>query len=126
VDEHLARFTRNQALIDVIAQHFFQKTPAFFALSYFTLYLDYRYPRGGTGALAQALDRFAREHGAEVRTETEIASVDPVTHRAVDTGGRVCRYRKLVWAADLKALYRLTSLASIADAKVVGKIRARQ
>jgi phytoene dehydrogenase-like protein len=126
VEEHLARFTRNQALIDIIAQHFFQKTPAFFALSYFTLYLDYRYPRGGTGALAQALDRFVRERGAEVRTETEIASVDPGTHQAVDTKGNVCRYRKLVWAADLKTLYRLSSLASIADTKVVGKIRARQ
>jgi phytoene dehydrogenase-like protein len=126
VEEHLASFTRNQALIDIIAQHFFQKTPAFFALSYFTLYLDYRYPRGGTGALAQALDRFVREHGAEVRTETEIASVDPGTHRAVDTSGNVYRYRKLVWAADLKTLYRLTSLASITDTTVAGKTRARQ
>jgi len=126
VDEHLAGFTSNQALVDIIAQHFFQKTPAFFALSYFTLYLDYRYPRGGTGALAQALDRFVREHGAEVRTETEIASVDPGEHRAVDTKGNVCRYRKLVWAADLKTLYRLTSLASIADTKTAGRMRARQ
>jgi len=126
VDEHLARFTSNQALIDIIAQHFFQKTPAFFALSYFTLYLDYRYPRGGTGALAQALDRFVREHGAEVRTETEIASVEPGARRAVDTKGNVYHYRKLVWAADLKALYRLTSLASITDTRVAGKARARQ
>jgi phytoene dehydrogenase-like protein len=30
VDEHLARFSTNQALLDIIAQHFFQKTPAFF------------------------------------------------------------------------------------------------
>jgi phytoene dehydrogenase-like protein len=126
VEEHLARFTRNQALIDIIAQHFFQKTPAFFALSYFTLYLDYRYPRRGTGTLAQALDRFVREHGAEVRTDTEIASVDPGTHQAVDTKGNVCRYRKLVWAADLKTLYRLTSLASIADTRVASRTRARQ
>ena len=42
--------------LDIIAQHFFQKTPTFFALSYFSLYLDYRYPRGGTGALPKALD----------------------------------------------------------------------
>jgi phytoene dehydrogenase-like protein len=126
VEEHLARFTSNQALIDIIAQHFFQKTPAFFALSYFTLYLDYRYPRGGTGALALALDRFARGHGAEIRSESEVASVDPGAHEVVDTKGNVYRYRKLVWAADLKALYRLTSIASIADTRVAGKIRARQ
>ena len=58
VDEHLASFSTNQALLDIIAQHFFQKTPAFFALSYFSLYLDYRYPRGGTGALPKALEQF--------------------------------------------------------------------
>ena len=55
VDEYLAGFSSNRALLDIIAQHFFQKTPAFFALSYFSLYLDYRYPTGGTGTLAQAL-----------------------------------------------------------------------
>ena len=70
VDEHLARFSTNQALLDVIAQHFFQKTPAYFALSYFSLYLDYRYPKGGTGSFPQALERFIIEHGGEIRTET--------------------------------------------------------
>jgi hypothetical protein len=48
-EEHLRAFPANPALIDIIAQHFFRKTPAFFAMSYFSLYLDYRYPRGGTG-----------------------------------------------------------------------------
>ena len=62
VDEYLAGFSTNQALLDIIAQHFFQKTPAYFALSYFSLYLDYRYPRGGTGAFPQALERFILEN----------------------------------------------------------------
>ena len=53
VDEYLHGFSHNQALIDIISQHFFQKTPAYFALSYFSLYLDYRYPRGGTGSLSR-------------------------------------------------------------------------
>jgi phytoene dehydrogenase-like protein len=44
VDEYLSGFSNNQALLDIIEQHFFQKTPAYFALSYFTLYLDYRSP----------------------------------------------------------------------------------
>jgi phytoene dehydrogenase-like protein len=126
VEEHLARFTHNQALVDIIAQHFFQKTPAFFALSYFTLYLDYRYPRGGTGMLAQALDRFVREHGGEVRTETEVASVDPGRSQATDAGGNAYRYRKLVWAADLKALYRAVNLDSLTDQKVVRNVQARR
>ncbi len=49
VEDYLRRFTQNQGLFDIITQHFFRGTPAFFALSYLKLYLDYYYPRGGTG-----------------------------------------------------------------------------
>lgn len=48
VVDFLRKYTHNQALLDLIAQHFFQSTPAFFALSYISLYLDYYYPQGGT------------------------------------------------------------------------------
>ncbi len=54
----LRRFTQNQALLDIITQHFFQDTPAFFALSYLKLYIDYHYPLGGTGKLPQQLVSF--------------------------------------------------------------------
>ena len=54
VDEYLASFSTNQALLDIIAQHFFQKTPTFFALSYFSLYLDYRYPQGRNRCASQS------------------------------------------------------------------------
>jgi phytoene dehydrogenase-like protein len=126
VDEYLAGFSSNQALIDIIAQHFFQKTPTFFALSYFSLYLDYRYPRGGTGALAQAMERFVLDHGGEIRRETEITHVDPGTSQATDAGGNAYRYKKLVWAADLKTLYRIIDLGSLADREAVRGIQARQ
>ena len=126
VDEYLAGFSTNQALMDIIAQHFFQKTPAFFALSYFSLYLDYRYPRGGTGALPQALEQFVLGNGGEIRRETEITSVDPGRHQATDARGNVYRYKKLVWAADLKTLYRVVDLASLTDSKVIRGIEARK
>ena len=58
---------RNKALIDVLAQHFFKQTPAFFALSYFSLYLDYCYPKGGTGKLVEAMEAYIRDHGGEIR-----------------------------------------------------------
>jgi phytoene dehydrogenase-like protein len=41
IETYLKTYTSNQALIDMIAQHFFAQTPAFFALSYFTLYQQY-------------------------------------------------------------------------------------
>ena len=49
VEDFLGRMTVNRSLKDIIDQHFFHKTPAFFAMSYFSLYLGYLYPPGGTG-----------------------------------------------------------------------------
>ena len=126
MDEYLAGFSTNQALLDIIAQHFFQKTPTFFALSYFSLYLDYRYPRGGTGALPKALEQFILGNGGEIRRETEITSVDPGRNQATDARGNVYQYKKLVWAADLKTLYRVADLASLTDSKVISGIEARK
>ena len=48
INDYLRKFTSNQALIDMITQHFFKNTPTNFALGYFGLYLDYSYPKGGT------------------------------------------------------------------------------
>ena len=126
VDEYLARFSSNQALLDIIAQHFFQKTPAFFALSYFSLYLDYRYPRGGTGALPHALEQFILGNNGEILRETEITSVDPGRNQATDFSGNVYQYKKLIWAADLKTLYRVIDLASVKNKNVIKGIEAKQ
>lgn len=104
-EAHLRKFTQNQSLIDVISQHFFRDTPAFFAMSYFSLYLDYRYPRGGTGALPTTLARYCEDHGVHFRTNTTVLALDPEQHLArTDTGTSVA-YRQLIWAADQKALY---------------------
>ncbi len=126
VDEYLAVFSSNQALLDIIEQHFFQKTPAYFALSYFSLYLDYQYPRGGTGSFPKALERFILDNHGEIQTETEITSVDPAKKILVDSKGKSYGYRKLVWAADLKTLYRSTNLAALTDTESVRKIQERQ
>ena len=126
VDEYLAGFSKNQALLDMIEQHFFQKTPAYFALSYFSLYLDYQYPKGGTGNFPEALERFILANHGEVQTETEITSIDPAQKTLVDSKGNSYQYRKLVWAADLKALYRSTRLINLTDDQAIRKIQARQ
>ncbi len=126
VDEYLANFSTNEALLDIIAQHFFQKTPTFFALSYFSLYLDYRYPRGGTSKLPQALERFVLDHGGEIRCETRITSLDPGRRQATDDRGNVYQYKKLVWAADQQALYRMVNPASVPDRQAGERIQARK
>jgi phytoene dehydrogenase-like protein len=126
VDEYLAGFSNNQALIDIIAQHFFQKTPAYFALSYVSLYLDYRYPRGGTASLPRTLEQFILGNSGDIRRETGITRVDPGRKQATDSMGNLYQYRKLIWAADLKTLYRLIDLAALPDQQGIRKIEARQ
>jgi phytoene dehydrogenase-like protein len=125
VEDYLARFTTNRALIDIIAQHFFRKTPTFFALSYFSIYLDYRYPRGGTGALPRALERYTVEHGGAVRKGTAVVRVDPARRELTDSAGQVLPYEALVWAADSNALYRAADTAGL-EASATRAARARK
>src|SRR5690606_5325859 len=80
VNTYLKRFTNNDALIGMIAQHFFEDTPSFFSLSYFGLYLDYFYPLGGTGRLVEELAKKVVEAGGEVITDTSVTSVDAQAH----------------------------------------------
>lgn len=126
VDEHLATLSRDRALVDIIAQHFFQKTPTYFALSYFTLYLDYRYPRGGTGALPAKLREYALAHGAEILAGTEVVGVDVGNRTLRDAAGSIHPWRRLVWAADQKTLYRSVDIASVSDAGKRRGVEARR
>ena len=118
VEDYLKRYTRNQSLLDIIAQHFFRGTPAFFALSYLTLYLDYYYPRGGTGKVVEGLVALIEDHHGTISTGTEITAVDPDGQSVVDTQGRLHEYGRLIWAADLKTLYRCIDPDQIADGRV--------
>lgn len=126
VYEHLSTFSKNQSLLDIICQHFFTQTPAFFALSYFSLYLDYHYPRGGTGALPGALEQLIRKNNAEIKFETEITSIDPPKNQADDSKGNHYRFKKLVWTADQKTLYRVLNLSSLTDVKVTSAIQKKK
>ncbi len=126
VVDYLRRFTQNQSLLDIIAQHFFQSTPAFFALSYFSLYLDYVYPRGGTGTLPNALASYITHHGGMLKVNTEIVSVDPTRRTMTDSTGQSYRYRRLIWAADLKTLYRYLDIDAIHDEHTRNAVTARK
>ncbi|MFO7636683.1 MAG: NAD(P)/FAD-dependent oxidoreductase [Clostridia bacterium] len=122
IDEHLNQLTQNQGLISIIAQHFFKKTPAFFALSYFSLYLDYKYPMGSTGEITTQLEKYIHKHHGEIFTETQICGVNPHLHRITDAKGNQFNYKQLIWAADLKSLYAVTDIGSIPSSKIRQKI----
>lgn len=118
VDEYLQRFTSNQQLIDIIAQHFFQKTPASFALSYFSLYLDYFYPKGGTAMLPSKLEECFRKFDGKIKLNTTVLSIEPEQKKIHVQSGEVFEYTNMIWAGDTKQLYNLTNINEIGDKKL--------
>lgn len=109
VEPYLETIVKNQSLRDIISQHFFRNTPAFFALSYFSLYLDYFYPKGGVGKLAEAVENSFLKQGGEILRETTIDRVTPNEKYVSDQNGIKYHFNTLVWAADLKTFYRITT-----------------
>ena len=124
VVQHLQKFTDNQALIDIIAQHFFRDTPAYFALSYFRLYCDYYYPKGGTGVFTKTLAEFIRQKGGEIRTGAAVRSIN-LEKKTVKTDQEEIGYKQLLWAADQKTLYKMIDLDQV-DQKTVDIVAQKQ
>lgn len=119
----LAGLTDNQSLIDILTQHFFRRTPTHFALGYFYVYLDYFYPKGGTSALADLLKTAIIDGGGEIKLNTHISEVIPSESKITDLEGNSYHYDQLIWAADLKNLYRNVNPRGL-DKKTSSKIRS--
>ncbi|MBW6478971.1 MAG: NAD(P)/FAD-dependent oxidoreductase [Bacteroidales bacterium] len=113
VDDYLNSVVTNPSLRDIIAQHFFKNTPTFFALSYFSLYLDYFYPKGGVGKLADALHEKIVALGGEIKSGTIVNRVIPDEKIVEDEKGNSYRYVNLIWAADLKTLYNISETENL-------------
>lgn len=122
----LRRYTENQSLLDIISQHFFRQTPAFFALSYLKLYLEYQYPRGGTMAFIDAVVKFIEDHHGVIQTGMEVTDLDPADKWVKDANGNVFYYGKLVWAADQQYLYRTVKTDRLESQKARNLIAERK
>jgi phytoene dehydrogenase-like protein len=120
VEDYLGSAVSSQSLRDIISQHFFLNTPTFFAMSYFSLYLDYFYPKGGVGRLSQAVEDKIRALGGEIRTGTLVTAVSPGAKTVTDANGVSYRYENLVWAADLKTLYRIAGTDGLSADTIAG------
>ena len=126
IDDYLKKFTENTRLIDMIAQHFFKKTPAFFALSYFSLYLDYQYPKGGTGVMTEKLEDFILANGGEIRANTSVCRVDPQNKSVEDLSSNIYHYKKMIWTSDLKFLYEIMDIDGLENTGVKHKAIAQK
>lgn len=113
MEEFVQRLSKNQSLIDVLIQHFFRNTPSYFALGYFYVYLDYFYPVGGTGVLESLLREKICNCGGKIQLNKQIVEVIPSASEVVDSEGGRYPYDQLIWAADLKTLYRSLNLVRL-------------
>ncbi|PMQ01979.1 MAG: amine oxidase [Dictyoglomus sp. NZ13-RE01] len=113
VEGYLEKIVKDQSLRDMITQHFFKATPTFFALGYFYLYTDYFYPEGGIGVLSEKIEQKAIENGANIITERKVTKVIPSQNLVIDSLGNEFYYDKLIWAADLKTLYKIMDLSGL-------------
>jgi len=125
VEDFLHNLISNDSLFDIISQHFFKKTPAFFAMSYFSLYSDYYYPKGGVGQLAQKIEEKFVELGGNKMLNSEISQLDLKSKLLFDKLGNSYSYDKLIWCADLKKLYDLIDLDQVPK-KIVQKVRTEK
>jgi phytoene dehydrogenase-like protein len=126
VADYLGKFTRVQSLIDIFTQHFFTETPAYFALSYFTLYQDYYYPKTGTGTLVQKLTDFITSNGGEIRTGTAVESINLEKRTVTTQQGEEIAYRFLLWTADQKALYNSVDMVSLENQKTINIVQEKK
>lgn len=115
MEEFLKGKTSNQSLIDILTQHFFRKTPTNFALGYFYVYLDYFYPKGGTGVLGKLLKEKILDRGGEIELNKKIVEIIPSESKVIDSEGGDYHYDHLIWAADLKTMYRSLNLAGLEE-----------
>lgn len=126
VNEYLDQLTDSKALNSIISQHFFKNTPTFFALSYFSLYLDYQYPLEGTGMLIDQIEQYIIKQGGTIKTDTKVTNVDIDKHVICDHEGNTYAYKELLWAADLNLLYKFVNSNPINDPKLKEKVSTYQ
>jgi len=120
-EDFLLKLSKNESLNDIIGQHFFRNTPAFFALSYFALFNDYMYPYGGMGNFVGKLVEKFKELGGEVQNNTTVTTINPENNSIQTQTGEVYAYENLIWAADLKYFYK--NLKTTAEDKKVTRLK---
>jgi all-trans-retinol 13,14-reductase len=119
VETYLDKIIKDQSLKDIISQHFFKNTPAFFALSYFSLYLDYFYPKGGVWKLVESMINKIHEYDGNIQTKTRIIEVNPSRKLVLTDAGNHYEFDDLIWAADLKTLYSIIKTEGSLPDKVI-------
>ncbi len=126
VYEYLFKFTKNPKLVDMIGQHFFKDSSAFFALSYFNIHCDYMYPKGGTGMLTQSIKEYIINNGGVIQTSTQVSRINPAKNTITDQTGSEYTYKSLIWASDSRALYNAIDITKMQNRRQIKAIKTRK
>jgi phytoene dehydrogenase-like protein len=113
IEVYISKIVKNRSLRDIVIQHFFCGTPSFFALSYFYVYADYIYPKGGVGVLPQKLTEKITELGGEVYTNTSIVKIIPSKNTVIDEKWNSYEYDAMIWANDLRTFYKILDTSEL-------------
>jgi phytoene dehydrogenase-like protein len=100
-------------------------TPTYFALGYFYVYLDYFYPKGGTGSIPNLLEGKILDWGGEIRLNKTIVEIKPGESMLIDSDGEHYAYDHLVWAADLRSMYKMLNLDGL-DSQSIQAIETKK
>ncbi|ETA81189.1 phytoene desaturase family protein [Youngiibacter fragilis] len=126
INDHLRRITKNESLVQIITQHFFESTPTFFALSYFSLYLDYQYPKGSTQVVVDKLEEVIRKNHGVIMNGREVVHIDPEKRIVRLNEGNEYSYDQMIWAADSNMLYRCLDAASWQESPLKNEVTKKQ
>ncbi|HCT62658.1 MAG TPA: NAD(P)/FAD-dependent oxidoreductase [Erysipelotrichaceae bacterium] len=126
VDEYLQKITNDQAMVDMISQHFFAKTPTFFALSYFTLYLQYQYPMGSTQKIIETFVNYIQQKDGELLNRCEVISIDSDAKQVKTKDGNVYSFKQLLWAADTNRFYYCLNIEGIKQKRLQIELNAKK
>jgi phytoene dehydrogenase-like protein len=126
INDFLRTRTKNEELINIITQHFFSSTPTFFALSYFTLYLQYHYPKGSTQTIVDRLKALILKEGGKIETSKQVVIIDVEKKQIETADGQKYAYDQMIWAADTNVLYKTIDTENIRSNKLASKIKQKR
>lgn len=126
INDHLRKITNNEALVQIISQHFFEQTPTFFALSYFSLYLEYNYPKGSTQALVDKIIEVINKNNGDILNQQEVNAINPTKKILTTQQGLEVSYKQVIWAADSKLLYKVLDFDAIESKAVLQAVQAKE
>ncbi len=126
INDHLRKITSNESLVQIITQHFFESTPTFFALSYFSLYLDYQYPKGSTQVVVDKMVDLIRKNNGVIMNGQEVIHIDSDMRKIRLREGNEYSYDQMIWAADSNLLYKCLDAGNWPESPLKDEVTKKQ